>query len=285
MPTEMQIIPDATELQVLTERLRAAGKTIGFVPTMGALHEGHLQLVHEACAQTDVVIASVFVNPTQFAPHEDLSRYPRDLARDAELLRQAGAQYLFAPTPSEIYPDGFATYVTVEGLSARLEGAARPGHFRGVATVLTILFHLVHPHRVFMGQKDAQQTVVVKKLVRDLRFACEIVVVPTVREADGLAMSSRNRYLNATEREAATVLFRALQQAKKLFLAGERNTALIHQAMQEIIAAEPLAALDYLAITDAEMLTPFTQLTDPPALISLAVKIGTTRLIDNLLLP
>jgi pantoate--beta-alanine ligase len=281
----MQIINDATTLQTLTATLHKEQKIIGFVPTMGALHEGHLSLVKAARQQTDVVIASIFVNPTQFGKNEDLSRYPRNLERDTELLAPLGVEYLFTPTPDEIYPDGFTTYVNVEGLSEILEGASRPGHFRGVATVLTILFNLVRPHRVFMGQKDAQQTVVVKKMVRDLRIPTEIIVIPTMREADGLAMSSRNQYLNAEERQAAPVLFRALTQAQQLYAQGERDALTLIQAMQRIIAAEPLAALDYIAVNDANTFAPLHDLRNQSAVISLAVRLGQTRLIDNLLLP
>lgn len=281
----MRIVTDAGEFQALTTQLNQEKNIIGFVPTMGALHEGHLSLVRAARAQTDVVIASVFVNPTQFGPNEDLNRYPRNLERDAELLAATGVDYLFAPRADEIYPAGFATYVSIEELSEVLEGASRPGHFRGVATVLTILFHLVNPHKVFMGQKDAQQTVVVKKLVQDLRFACEIIVVPTMREADGLAMSSRNQYLNPSERQAATVLFRALSRARELYSAGERNAENLRQAMIEIIAAEPEARLDYVAITDNQNLTTLSDLVGKTVLISMAVKIGKTRLIDNIILP
>ncbi len=280
----MQIINDATALQTLTATLHAEQKTIGFVPTMGALHDGHLSLVKAARKQTDVVIASIFVNPTQFGKHEDLSRYPRDLERDAELLAPLGVEYLFTPTPDEIYPAGYATYVNVEGLSEMLEGASRPGHFRGVATVLTILFHLVRPHRVFMGQKDAQQCVVVKKMVRDLRIPTEIVIVPTRREADGLAMSSRNQYLSAEQRRAAPVLFRALTQAQKLFASGERDAQAITRAMQQTIAAEPLGVLDYIAVNDAQRLAPVTIIHEQAVIVSLAVRFGTTRLIDNMIL-
>lgn len=280
----MQIITDSSELQALTEALRLEKKTIGFVPTMGALHEGHLSLVRAARKATAMVIASIFVNPTQFGPNEDLSRYPRNLERDTELLARSGVDYLFVPTPNEIYPEGFTTYVTVEGLSEVLEGASRPGHFRGVATVLTLLFNLVRPHKVYMGQKDAQQTIVVKKMVRDLRFDCDIVIVPTMREPDGLAMSSRNQYLSPAERQAATVLYRALKRAQTLFTEGERNAEAIRQAMQTIIASEPAATVDYIAITDQQTLLTLTELADKPILISLAVKIGKTRLIDNLIL-
>lgn len=281
----MQIITDSNRLQALTEKLHCESKSIGFVPTMGALHEGHLSLVKAARQQTDVVIASIFVNPTQFGKNEDLSRYPRNLERDAEMLAPLGVNYLFTPTPDEIYPGGFATYVTVEGLSEMLEGASRPGHFRGVATVLIILFNLVRPTKVFMGQKDAQQTVVVKKMVRDLRTPTEIVVIPTTREADGLAMSSRNQYLSTEERHAAPVLFRALTQAQQLYADGERDGERIKNVMQRVIAAEPLSKLDYIAINDAHTLAPLIDLNDQSAVISLAVRFGNTRLIDNLLLP
>jgi pantoate--beta-alanine ligase len=284
MPTEMQIINDATALQTLTAKLYAAQKTIGFVPTMGALHDGHLSLVKAARAQTDVVIASIFVNPTQFGKHEDLSRYPRDLARDAEMLAPLGVDYLFTPAPDEIYPKGFATYVNVQGFSETLEGASRPGHFRGVATVLTILFNLVRPQRVFMGQKDAQQCVVVKKMVRDLRLPTEIVIVPTMREADGLAMSSRNQYLNDEQRKAATVLFRALNVAQEMFANGERDAQTITHAMRAIIASEPLGILDYIAVNEALTLAPVTTINDQAVIVSLAVRFGTTRLIDNVIL-
>lgn len=281
----MQIITDATELQTLTARVQQEKKTIGFVPTMGALHEGHLRLVEAARQQCEEVIVSIFVNPTQFGKNEDLSRYPRNLERDIAMLEPFGVAYVFAPPPEEIYPAGFTTYVNVEELSEQLEGASRPGHFRGVATVLTILFNLVRPTKVFMGQKDAQQTVIVKKMVRDLRIPTEIVVVPTMREADGLAMSSRNQYLNTTERQAATVLIRALTKAQEQYATGERNAARIKQAMQEVIAAEPLAELDYIAINDAQTLATLENLNHQSVLISLAVRLGKTRLIDNLLLP
>ena len=281
----MQIITASTALQTLTEGLHAEQKTIGFVPTMGALHEGHLSLVQAARQQTDVVIASIFVNPTQFGKHEDLSRYPRNLERDTGLLESLGVKYLFVPTPNEIYPDGFTTYVNVEELSEWLEGASRPGHFRGVATVLTILFNLVRPHRVFMGQKDAQQVVIVKKMVRDLRLPTQIMVVPTMREADGLAMSSRNQYLSAEERQAATVLYRAISKAQELFANGGREALTLKHEMQQVIAAEPLAALDYIAVNEAQTLAPIATITEQSVVISLAVRIGKTRLIDNVILP
>lgn len=251
---------------------------------MGALHEGHLSLVREARRMSDAVIVSIFVNPTQFRPGEDFDSYPRDLARDADLLTPIDVDYIFAPSPDEIYPKGFSTWVTVEGLSDKLEGAARPGHFRGVATVLSILFDIIHPKFVFMGQKDAQQTVIAKKLARDLHLPVEIVVLPTVREADGLAISSRNQYLTPDERRAATVLSRALTRAEELFNDGERSAARLIRAMQKEIEREPLARADYIAITDSERLDPLEDLSQRSALLSLAVFIGTMRLIDNVIL-
>lgn len=281
----MQIITDSSELQDLTESLRTEKKTIGFVPTMGALHEGHLNLVRAARQQSDIMIASIFVNPTQFGASEDLSRYPRNLERDTALLKPLGVDYLFLPTPAEIYPAGFTTYVTVEGLSEILEGASRPGHFRGVTTVLMVLFNLVRLDKVFMGQKDAQQTIVVKKMVHDLRLPVEIVVLPTTRETDGLAMSSRNQYLNPAQREAAIILFQALGNAQGLFAIGERSAQKILAAMKQVIASELQAQLEYIAINDAQNLAPLDDLEGRTALLSLAVRFGQTRLIDNIILP
>jgi pantoate--beta-alanine ligase len=280
----MEIITRAARLHSVACKFAAEEKPIGFVPTMGALHEGHLSLVREARRMSDAVIVSIFVNPAQFRPGEDFELYPRDLARDADLLTPIGVDYIFAPSSEEIYPKGFSTWVTVEGLSDKLEGAARPGHFRGVSTVLAILFNLIHPKFVFMGQKDAQQTVVVKKLARDLQLPVEIVVLPTVREADGLALSSRNQYLEPEERRAATVLYRALRHAEELFADGERDAPRLIKALQKEIAREPLARTDYIAITDTERLDPLEDLHGRSALVSLAVFIGSARLIDNVIL-
>jgi pantoate--beta-alanine ligase len=280
----MEIITRAARMHSVACKFAAEEKPIGFVPTMGALHEGHLSLVREARRMADAVIVSIFVNPTQFRPGEDLDRYPRDLARDADLLTPIDVDYIFAPSADEIYPKGFSTWVTVESSSDKLEGAARPGHFRGVATVLSILFNIIHPKFVFMGQKDAQQTVITKKLVHDLHLPVEIVVLPTVREADGLALSSRNQYLTPDERRAATVLYRALTRAEELFSDGERNASRLIRALQKEIARERLARTDYIAITDTERLDPLEDLSDRSALVSLAVFIGETRLIDNLIL-
>ena len=280
----MEIITRAARMHSVACKFAAEEKPIGFVPTMGALHEGHLSLVREARRMADAVIVSIFVNPTQFRPNEDLDRYPRDLARDADLLTPIDVDYVFAPAVEEIYPKGFSTWVTVEGLSDKLEGAARPGHFRGVATVLAVLFNVIHPKFVFMGQKDAQQTVVAKKLVRDLHLPVEIVVLPTVREADGLALSSRNQHLGPEERRAAPVLYRALRRAEEMFADGERDAARLVRAMHKEIAPEPLARIDYVGITDTEKLDPIDNLTGRSALASLAVHIGATRLIDNVIL-
>ena len=269
----------------VARELRAQGKTIGFVPTMGALHEGHLSLMAKAREMSDKVIASVFVNPTQFGPHEDLARYPRDLARDAELAFTKGVDYIFAPTPEEMYPNDFATYITVEGLSERLEGASRPGHFRGVATVVAKLFNIVHPNFAFFGRKDAQQVIIIKRMVKDLAMDVEIVVGPTVREEDGLALSSRNVYLSADERKAALVLRRALEKCRQMYNSGERDSGRLVTAMRAVIEAEPLARLDYVAITDIINLEQISTIPHiRPTLVSLAVYIGKTRLIDNIVL-
>ncbi len=263
---------------------RALPGTWGFVPTMGYLHEGHLSLVRRARAENDRVAVSIFVNPTQFGPHEDYARYPRDLERDLRLLEPLGVDLVFVPSVEEMYPPGFQTWVIVEEVSRPLEGASRPGHFRGVATVVAKLFHILQPDRAYFGQKDAQQTVVIRRMVQDLNIPVEIVICPTVREPDGLAMSSRNTYLNPEERRAATVLFRALQAAKARYEAGERDAERLREAMREVIRAEPLARIDYVSVAHPETLQELERV-EGPALLSLAVYIGTTRLIDNLMLP
>ena len=264
---------------------REEDKTIGLVPTMGALHEGHLSLVREARRMCDVVIVSVFVNPTQFGAGEDFERYPRDLTGDTTKLADYNVDYIFAPPPEEVYPKGFATYVTVEGLSDTMEGVARPGHFRGVATVLTVLFNTVRPDFAFFGQKDAQQTLVVKRLVRDLAFDLEIAVLPTVREQTGLALSSRNAYLSDEQRKAATVLYRALSQAREVYMEGERNPKRLAEAVRAQVEAEPLARLEYVGVVDAETMEKFDRLPEErPVLIALAAQVGRTRLIDNIVI-
>ena len=277
----MQVVRTIAEVRAIR---RALPGTWGFVPTMGYLHEGHLSLVRRARAENDHVAVSIFVNPTQFGPHEDYNRYPRDLERDLRLLEPLGVDLVFAPSVEEMYPPGFQTWVIVEGVSRPLEGAARPGHFRGVATVVTKLFNIVQPDRAYFGQKDAQQAVVIRRMVQDLNIPVEIVVCPTVREPDGLAMSSRNTYLNPEERRAATVLFRALQATKARYEQGERDAERLREAMREVIQAEPLARLDYVSVADPETLQELDRVEDR-ALLSLAVYIGKTRLIDNILLP
>jgi pantoate--beta-alanine ligase len=251
---------------------------------MGALHEGHLTLVKEARQASDVVIVSIFVNPEQFNDKGDLERYPRDLTSDAALLAEYEVDYIFAPENPEIYPEGFATYVYVEGVSEGLEGASRPGHFRGVATVVAILFNTVRPDLAFFGQKDAQQVAVIKRLTTDLGFETEIVVVPTVREESGLALSSRNRILSDEEREKASVIYRSLREAKVAFKQGERNAAKLIEIVQTGIATEPLAIVDYVSVVDSKTLEPVEKVPDTETLIAAAVRFGSVRLIDNVVL-
>ena len=282
----MEIINRRKRMMSVARKLRREeNRSIGFVPTMGALHEGHLSLIHEARALCDVVVVSVFVNPTQFGPQEDFSAYPRDLTRDSGLLAEYNVDYVFAPTVEEIYPPGFSTYVTVDDLSERLEGAARPGHFRGVTTVVAILLNVVRPNFAFFGQKDAQQSIIIKKMLRDLAFDTEIVVLPIVREQSGLALSSRNAYLSEAERRAATILHRALSHANKAYEEGEHNVGRLIDLVRSQIEQEPLARIDYVSINDLETLEKLDKIDDEqPALLSLAVFIGQTRLIDNVVL-
>ena len=256
---------------------------LGFVPTMGFLHQGHLSLVARAKAECGAAAVSIFVNPTQFGPNEDLARYPRDLPRDLALLREAGADVVFTPQPAEIYPPGFATAIDVGPVADPLEGASRPGHFSGVATVVAKLFNIVQPTRAYFGQKDAQQTVVIRRMARDLDMPLEVVVAPTVREGDGLAMSSRNTYLSPEQRGAATVLFRALSEAERRFAAGERDGEALRRAMLAVLAQEPAAQVDYVSVADPDTLEELQRI-ERGALASMAVRIGATRLIDNLLL-
>jgi pantoate--beta-alanine ligase len=252
---------------------------------MGYLHAGHISLVEMARRECDLVSVSIFVNPTQFGPNEDFSRYPRDTERDLAMLREAGASWVFMPGVEEIYPPGFATSVQVREVTRRLEGEVRPGHFEGVATVVAKLFNLVQPHRAYFGQKDAQQVVVVKKMVRDLNFPLEIRVGQTLREPDGLAMSSRNVYLNPQERQAAIVLYRALTAARDLWSRGERRGGTLREAMSRTLAAEPLARPDYVSVADPDTLEELDDSGEADeALASLAVRIGATRLIDNMVL-
>jgi len=281
----MEIINRRKRMMSVARKLRREeNRTIGFVPTMGALHEGHLSLIHEARAMCDVVVVSVFVNPAQFSPNEDFDSYPRDLPRDAALLAEYNVDYVFAPPVEEIYPPGFASYVTVAGASDELEGASRPGHFRGVTTVVAILLNVVKPDFAFFGQKDAQQSVLIKRMVRDLAFNTEIVVVPIVREESGLAMSSRNQYLDGEQRRAAAVLHRSLTQAREAYEEGERSATRLTELVRSEIEKEPLARVDYVSANDAETLDRLDKIEARPALISLAVFVGKTRLIDNVVL-
>jgi pantoate--beta-alanine ligase len=267
------------------EELRAwhGGKHVGFVPTMGALHQGHLSLVRAARAQSDAVVVSIFVNPTQFGPTEDFSGYPRTLDRDRELLEKEKVDLLFAPTTEEMYPSGAMTYVNVEGMSEKLCGRFRPGHFRGVTTVVSKLFHIVEPEFAFFGQKDAAQVAIIQRMVRDLNSPVKIVVCPIVRERDGLALSSRNAYLNAEERTRALVLSRGLRRVQQLFDQGERDAARLIAAGKQVLAEEPLVRVDYLEIVTPESLDPVEQIC-ASALVALAAHVGTTRLIDNVVL-
>jgi len=282
----MEIINRRQRMASVARKLRREeDKTIGLVPTMGALHEGHLSLVREARRMCDVVVVSVFVNPTQFGPGEDFERYPRDLTGDTTKLADYNVDYIFAPPPEEVYPKNFSTYVTVEGLSEPMEGQARPGHFRGVATVLTILFNTVRPDFAFFGQKDAQQTLVVRRLVRDLAFDTEIVVLPTVREESGLALSSRNAFLGKDERRSAAVLYRALSQAREAYYEGERSARKLAEAVRATVEAVPGVRLDYVGVTDGETMEKLDKIADDrPVLISLAAFVGPTRLIDNIVI-
>ncbi len=276
----MRLVESADEMRALSEGWRAKGESVGFVPTMGYLHEGHLSLVRRARQENDRVVVSIFVNPTQFGPNEDYNRYPRDLKRDMELLEPIGVDAVFHPTVEEMYPAGYKTYVEVEEITERLCGASRPGHFRGVCTVCTKLFNIVRPHRAYFGKKDFQQLVVIKNMVRDLNMGMEIVPVPIVREPDGLAMSSRNTYLNPEERKAATCLYRALKEAARLYEEGERSARVIRDAAVKVIEAEPLARIDYVEVVDPETFLPVEEVSEG-TLVALAVFVGPARLIDN----
>ena len=280
----MEIINRRQRMFSIARKLRREAKTVGFVPTMGALHEGHLTLVREARQMCDIVIVSIFVNPTQFNDKGDLDRYPRDLTADAALLAEYEVDYIFAPEQHEIYPEGFSTFVNVEGLTDALEGSSRPGHFRGVATIITILFNTIRPDLAFFGQKDAQQVAVIKRLSSDLGFETEIIVVPTVREASGLAMSSRNELLSPEQRQKAAIIIDALREAKIAYKKGERNASSLAQIVTSRIGTEPLARLDYIAVVDGNTLQPVEKIGDDETLIATAVYFDSVRLIDNVLL-
>jgi len=276
----MKVIEKIDEMEQLRQQL---AEPVGFVPTMGYFHDGHLALVKRARAENPWVIVSIFVNPAQFGPQEDFSTYPHDPQRDLAMLEKEKTDIVFMPSVAEMYPAQFNTWVEVKKLTERLEGASRPGHFMGVTTVVAKLFNIIQPTRAYFGQKDAQQAIVIKKMVVDLNMNLEIVTVPTVREPDGLAMSSRNTYLNPRERQAAAVLYQALSLAQQLWSQGEKDAQHLHQEMTGLIQKQPLATIDYVSIADAETLDELDTVRSP-ALVSLAVKIGSTRLIDNIVL-
>jgi pantoate--beta-alanine ligase len=266
---------------------RALQGSLGLVPTMGFLHQGHLALVERAKAENDHVAVSIFVNPTQFGPNEDFTAYPRDPEHDFAILRATGVALVFAPSVAEMYPEGFQTYVEVTGVSQGLEGERRPGHFRGVATVVAKLFNVIQPDRAYFGQKDAQQVAVIRRMVADLAMSLDIVVVPTERAPDGLALSSRNTYLNPEQRAVAPLLYRALTAAKVCYDSGERSPDILRTVARDVLAAEPLIEIDYVSAADADTLAEFDSAINAgnrPVLMSIAVKIGRTRLIDNVLL-
>jgi pantoate--beta-alanine ligase len=278
----MRICETIEDMRAECRAARRGGKRLGFVPTMGALHEGHLSLVRAARASCDVVAASIFVNPTQFGPNEDLTTYPRSFERDRELLQKEGVELLFAPSVEEMYPAGAVTWVTVEGLSGKLDGYSRPGHFRGVTTVVAKLFQIVEPDAAFFGQKDAAQVAIIRRMVRDLGFPVEIVACPIVREPDGLAMSSRNAYLDAQQRKQALVLHRSLLRVKRSWEGGERDAAKLVAAGRDEVAGESVR-LDYFEIVNPDSLDPVESVAGG-ALVAVAAFVGTTRLIDNILL-
>lgn len=280
----MEIVRTVRDMQSAAERLRGAGKRIGLVPTMGYLHQGHTSLIRIARQHSDAVVTTIFVNPAQFGPKEDFERYPRDFPRDETLAREAGTDILFCPEVKDMYAEGFRTYVTTEQVEDILEGKFRPGHFRGVTTVVAKLFNIARPHLAVFGQKDAQQAFIVQKMVHDLNFALQIIVAPIVREADGLAMSSRNVYLNPTERSNATSLFKALHRAEQLVSSGERSVASVRKAVETMLQAGSPEQIDYIAFVRPDTFAE-TERIDPPAvLVALAARFGRTRLIDNLLI-
>ncbi|MFQ6070677.1 MAG: pantoate--beta-alanine ligase [Candidatus Aminicenantales bacterium] len=278
----MKIISSVKEMKAAARKLKEERKVIGFVPTMGYVHQGHLSLVRQSVKETDATVVSIFVNPTQFGPQEDFKEYPRDLERDLKILNQEGVVYVFSPREGEIYPRGYRTYVEVHGLQHKLCGKTRPTHFRGVCTVVLKLFNIVSPEVAYFGQKDAQQALILKRMVKDLNLDVEIRVMPIVRENDGLALSSRNEYLSPKERKAALVLHRSLLRAKELIKAGERQTSVLIEEMEKLIQREKLARIDYVEIVDLEELGQLDIIKDE-ALAAIAVYVGKTRLIDNMI--
>jgi len=279
----MKICHTIDEMRATRHAARRKGKTVGLVPTMGALHEGHLSLVRMARAQCDLVVVSIFINPLQFGPHEDLAKYPRNFDRDRDLLEREGVEVIFAPTVEEMYPAGAITYVTVEALSDKLCGRSRPGHFRGVTTVVSKLFHVVEPDQAFFGQKDAAQSAIIRRMVRDLNIPVQVVIGPIVREPDGLAMSSRNAYLDAPQRLSALVLHRSLLAVQERFDRGERKVQALIEAGKQVFAEDPSVRLDYFEIVDPETLDPVDRLSHS-ALVAVAAFVGKARLIDNVVL-
>ncbi len=276
----MKVVTEIGEYRKLRKGMPSP---VGFVPTMGFLHQGHLALVRQARAENKTVVVSIFVNPSQFGPEDDFAAYPRDPERDLALLEKEGTDIVFMPSAEEMYPEGFNSWVEVEKVSDRLEGALRPGHFRGVATIVCKLFNIVQPDKAYFGQKDAQQLVVIKKMVSELNMDLEIIAVPTVREPDGLAMSSRNTYLDPEERKAALVLWKALSHAQELWSKGEKSAERLRQEMNALIQKEPRARIEYLSVADPDSLEELSQI-EGAALVSMAVRIGKTRLIDNITL-
>ena len=277
----MEVVRDIEGMRDLVERTRAAGRLVGLVPTMGFFHEGHLELMRRARTECGVVVVTLFVNPTQFGPSEDYDAYPRDFERDSALAEAVGVDYLFSLEAEEMYPEGFQTTVSVKELSEVMCGEDRPGHFDGVATVVAKLFNIIPAHRAYFGQKDAQQLLVIRRMARDLNFPIEIIAVPTVREEDGLAMSSRNSYLSPEERLAATVLYRSLEAAASLIESGENSTGVIREEMEQVISTEPLVNLEYVTICDNIYLQPLSELSGE-VLLALAARVGRARLIDNI---
>lgn len=279
----MRLVDKISDLKALIRPNKTMGKTIGFVPTMGYLHEGHLSLAKRSAQDNDFTVMSIFVNPTQFGPNEDFERYPRDLEKDLILAESAGVDVVFAPSVGEMYPEGYKSYVNVEGITEVLCGQSRPGHFRGVTTVVNKLFNIVEPDKAYFGQKDAQQVIVIKKMVRDLNMNLEVVTCPIIRESDGLAMSSRNVYLNSDERKAAVILSKSLFEAEALIKQGETSRKKIVEYIESRIKTEKLAEIDYIEVVSADNLETMEQLKGN-ILIALAVRFGKTRLIDNVIL-
>lgn len=276
----MKIISKIQEMKKVTSELKSGSLSVGLVPTMGYLHEGHLSLVRESLRKTDRTVVSIFINPSQFGPREDFKKYPRDLRQDAEILEKEGVNFVFIPDAAKMYPKGYRAYVEVHEVQDKLCGRSRPGHFRGVCTVVLKLFHIVQPDVSFFGQKDAQQAIILKRMVKDLDMDVKIEVLPIVRDEDGIALSSRNTYLSHEERKAALCLSESLQEARSMIEKGERDTRRVIRRMKEIVHKEPLARIDYVEIVEMEELDPIPWI-EKEAMIALAVFIGDTRLIDN----